>query len=279
MTASDVEICSQKPTRLPKRNSLTVSAPRGSGGYVGGVAGVRPDPGDQGLHPVVGRGGAGGHAPGPGPAPAGRGAAAGCNGARSAADSARPTRLLSQLGRARRADLGLDGVDGALAQPDGRDDGAVVGAEEVDPAGNHTSWALSAWKTRSGPEAGRCRRSAGQTAPSTLSPRGRAGRRAIRRRCARGTGPRRRPALPVPAIEGLADPVRRTLGAHPHHHASGPASRAGRCRGCWRSRDSHRPGSGRSGFRAGTARRSCRHHRRGRREPGWRRRCPAGTGS
>ena len=27
MTASEVEICSQNPTRLPKRNSSTVSAP------------------------------------------------------------------------------------------------------------------------------------------------------------------------------------------------------------------------------------------------------------
>jgi hypothetical protein len=32
ITASDVEICSQKPTRLPNRNSSTVSAPAGRGG-------------------------------------------------------------------------------------------------------------------------------------------------------------------------------------------------------------------------------------------------------
>ena len=32
ITASEVEICWKKPTRLPKRNSSTVSAPAGSGG-------------------------------------------------------------------------------------------------------------------------------------------------------------------------------------------------------------------------------------------------------
>jgi len=32
MTASAVEICSQKPRRLPKRNSVTVSCPAESGG-------------------------------------------------------------------------------------------------------------------------------------------------------------------------------------------------------------------------------------------------------
>ena len=32
ITASDVEICSQNPTRFPKRNSSTVSAPAGKGG-------------------------------------------------------------------------------------------------------------------------------------------------------------------------------------------------------------------------------------------------------
>jgi len=32
ITARAVEICSQKPRRLPNRNSSTVSAPGGSGG-------------------------------------------------------------------------------------------------------------------------------------------------------------------------------------------------------------------------------------------------------